>query len=121
MDLFPVSNYYFIDMELCDINLHDFLHPKTSPMQSRLARFASVPSRSGPIGMWDIMVQLTSGLKFIHDNGEVHSDLKPTNGELPGSEKLIYTSLVFTESIEMEVNRLRISPINFEYPGQRHQ
>jgi len=31
--------------------------------------------------VWNIMVQLTSGLAHIHSQGEVHRDIKPRNSK----------------------------------------
>lgn len=63
------SAYYYIDMELCDGNLDKFMRDHR-------------PSSSSPIQIplvWNIMVQITSGLAFIHEHGEVHRDIKPRN------------------------------------------
>jgi serine/threonine protein kinase len=63
------SAYYYIDMELCDSNLDKFMRDHR-------------PSSSSPIQLplvWNIMVQITSGLAFIHEHGEVHRDIKPRN------------------------------------------
>ena len=64
------SAYYYIDMELCDSNLDKFMRDHR-------------PSSSSPIQLplvWNIIVQITSGLAFIHEHGEVHRDIKPRNG-----------------------------------------
>jgi serine/threonine protein kinase len=63
------SAYYYIDMELCDENLDQFMR-------------AHRPSSSSPIQLplvWNIMVQITSGLAFIRELGEIHRDIKPRN------------------------------------------
>lgn len=63
------SGCYYIDMELCDFNLKQFME-----------RFSF--SSSEPITMpevWNIILQVTNGLVFIHAQREVHRDLKPSN------------------------------------------
>ena len=63
------SALYYIDMELCDGNLDQFIRDCN-------------PASSTPIkieDVWDIMVQITSGLAHIHSQGEVHRDIKPRN------------------------------------------
>ena len=65
------SALYYIDMELCNGNLDQFIRDRG-------------PSSSTPItiaDVWNIMVQLTSGLAHIHSQGEVHRDIKPRNSK----------------------------------------
>lgn len=83
------SDYYFIDMELCDINLADYIVGK----QSAIADGSIAPSvtnvalgienRLSIINFQEssrIMIDITSGLEFLHQNNIVHRDLKPSNG-----------------------------------------
>lgn len=63
------SALYYIDMELCDGNLDQFMRDHK-------------PSSSTPIkidDVWNIMVQIASGLAHIHSHGEIHRDIKPRN------------------------------------------
>lgn len=63
------SALYYIDMELCDGNLDQFMRDH-------------LPSSTTPIhisDIWNIMVQITSGLAYIHSCGEIHRDIKPRN------------------------------------------
>jgi len=65
------SALYYIDMELCNGNLDQFIRDRGA-------------SSSTPItiaDIWDIMVQITSGLAHIHSQGEVHRDIKPRNSK----------------------------------------
>jgi serine/threonine protein kinase len=72
------SSYYFIDMELCDMTLKDFI---TSFQASRSSQGESdLPYRAPDQEIWTIMMQIASGLEYIHSEGEVHRDLKPANG-----------------------------------------
>lgn len=71
---------YFIDMELCDINLEDFING------------AGIVTGLHCLPKWDknnpdlfliiaILQQLLNGLAFIHKQDKVHRDLKPTKGK----------------------------------------
>ncbi len=63
---------YYIDMELCDGNLEQFMQEHS-------------PSNAKPIDMeqiWSIMRQIARGVAFIHSQGEVHRDIKPRNSTL---------------------------------------
>lgn len=62
--------FYYIDMELCDSNLEIFIRKHGA-------------LREAPVTMpqiLEIMVQIVNGVAFIHDQNEVHRDLKPRNG-----------------------------------------
>jgi len=74
---FADSSYFFIDMELCDINLENY--NKSVWTMSLLADDES--QRFREMVMWDIMTQISNGVSFIHGQGEVHRDLKPLNGK----------------------------------------
>jgi serine/threonine protein kinase len=65
------SSFYLIDMELCEGNLYDLIN-------------CSRPSPLGAQFIWGIMVQISNGLLFIHNQGEVHRDLKPQNSIFQG-------------------------------------
>ena len=93
--------YYFIDMELCDLNLSVYIdyhsgrlssafHPhaetiETIDTQIRSPVFVgkdcSFPVRMHD--MWTIASHIASGLEFIHSLRIVHRDLKPCNGISP--------------------------------------
>jgi len=75
---------YYIDMELCDMNLKDYILYSDEAVQ----RYQSgsecselvLPSRSqGPYYIWVIMEQVSCGIAFIHDEGWIHRDVKPAN------------------------------------------
>jgi len=43
-------------------------------------RESDLPFRAPDLEVWTIMMQIASGLEYIHAQGEVHRDLKPANG-----------------------------------------
>src|ERR1700731_1456357 len=52
--------YYFIDMELCDINLHYYIHRETTPDPSESIPFfiKDAPSALKAQQIWNIMKQI---------------------------------------------------------------
>ena len=72
------SAFYYIDMELCDCNLDEYIYGrKTVP--SLLDWSLAVDNGEGPFLTCYIMSQIISGLKFIHAHDEVHRDFNPQN------------------------------------------
>jgi len=65
---FADSSHYFIDMELCDRNLEDYIQT----------------SKVDIVRIWGIMSDISEGAAFIHSQSEVHRDLKPRNS-IPSS------------------------------------
>ena len=98
--------YYFIDMEYCDFNLHNYIHDPTtiliemddSPDHSKTVNpIALLPGTIKKevawsmklLNIWTIMNETASGLAFLHSHGQVHRDLKPRNGTFFMSSILI--------------------------------
>ena len=81
----PNSAYYFIDMELCDLNLDTYIHRTDTPNPSEsipyFIRDASADLKASQI--WNIMREITAGIEFIHGQNMVHRDVKPANGNSP--------------------------------------
>jgi len=88
--LVPDSLFY-IDMELCEFNLDDFIS-RTYPA-NRILNIGSLESspklvdlvdtESGPRDLntiWTIMADIASGLAYIHRKNCIHRDLNPRNG-----------------------------------------
>jgi serine/threonine protein kinase len=71
---FEDLTYCFIDMELCSMSLDEY-----NKGNWIVARFQKT-SREREHRTRLIMCHIAKGLAFIHENGEVHRDVKPTNG-----------------------------------------
>ena len=76
----------YIDMELCDLNLAVYMQLS---WEARLERRMQNFSPKDTAQLWpiiavlqarDIIIDIASGLQFIHTRNEVHRDLKPPNG-----------------------------------------
>lgn len=69
------ENIFYIDMELCRLNLEKYIareiYALRSDLQSEVAR-QSMATR--------ILWQIASGVEFIHSCNVVHSDLTSRNG-----------------------------------------
>ena len=78
----PFSTFYYIDMQLCDINLNDYIYQSWPAQLASKSRFFGTDYRDVP-SEWLILAHIVSGLVFIHGLGEVHRDLKPRNGNTP--------------------------------------
>lgn len=83
----PLSNstFYFIDMELCDFNLDDYISGRCSMILDHAdIDFQQQPhelsSLSKQQAIWTVMTHITEGLSFLHGRNFVHRDLKPRNG-----------------------------------------
>jgi serine/threonine protein kinase len=83
------SNFFFIDMELCDFALSDYIkyHEGGGSIGFiDMSLFAPVLATKDCSllervrNMWVIGTHITSGLEFLHSHKHVHRDLKPANG-----------------------------------------
>jgi serine/threonine protein kinase len=73
--------YYFIDMELCDLNLHDYIHRETPPEPSEaIPYFVRGQSWLLVVQISNVMRQIAAAVEYIHRKGHIHRDIKPRNG-----------------------------------------
>jgi len=99
MDHGWIKDYYFIDMELCDLTLNDYI--QYFKAESGLLTF-DVESSASPvfvqkncsalmrmINIWTIGIHVARGIDFLHKHDQVHRDLKPRNGMTSPSESLL--------------------------------
>jgi serine/threonine protein kinase len=94
-----ISDYYFIDMELCDLTLHsyiEYLGGLTSPTFDIVPLMSPVfvEKTCPPVLMmqniWTIGTHIARGLEFMHSKEQVHRDLKPHNGTTRAIRWLIF-------------------------------
>ena len=90
------SGMYYIDMEFCDANLEQYI-----------ADFRSDGARGNMADTLAIMTDIGNGTAYIHEQGEVHRDLKPRNGIMMRS-RTQNNDLQFFILIGNKPGRLRI-------------
>src|SRR5271154_106797 len=97
----PMSKhiFYFIDMELCDLNLHDYIRGQNP---SELPYFSRGEGVKSVLQIGTVMSHIASGVQYIHCQNRVHRDINPMNGEaLCGMTDLC--SFVFLPEFNVEV------------------
>jgi serine/threonine protein kinase len=88
------SPSYFVDMELCDLTLRDYINYHYGYYVAQLPVIDS-SSRFSPVfvdknsslvariqNIWTIGTHISRGLEFMHSRSYVHRDLKPSNGTI---------------------------------------
>ena len=74
----PEGTIHFIDMELCDISLGNYL---LGQELKNVVNWATVREQGDtPTHAYKILQQILNGLVYIHCLDEVHRDLSPQNG-----------------------------------------
>jgi serine/threonine protein kinase len=80
-DWLGMSQHYYIDMELCDINLETYIQTRSSiELPFHEPAFVSEDSGLHTWNLWTIGSHISQGLAFIHKRNFSHRDLKPVNG-----------------------------------------
>lgn len=76
----PDINHYFIDMELCDFDLENYIKGADNYLISDEQRsLTRLQGKRGPYDIVQIAKQIANGVAFIHLHNKVHRDLKPKN------------------------------------------
>jgi serine/threonine protein kinase len=84
LDVLRNSPYFYIDMELCDLNLNGFIyststsHDPSATILPQYIKNGEPPLKASQV--WNVMRQIARGIKYIHSLDIVHRDLKPANG-----------------------------------------
>ena len=76
---------YFIDMELCDLNLQCYIYGDWNPvvLQEMPYFTGDLPPKMKAAQIWSMMRDVTNGLIHIHSLDQVHRDIKPQNSKPP--------------------------------------
>jgi serine/threonine protein kinase len=94
---------YYIDMDLCNINLHDYLYDRSALVhEASLFHEPAFVSRDSSIfvrvsNIWTIVNHISQGVAFIHGHQISHRDLKPRNGLAPAINGRL-TTVVYSHS-----------------------
>jgi serine/threonine protein kinase len=76
-------NRIYIDMQLCDMNLDNYLYSNTGGNLLGITSPAPPQACTFPENMQNactIISQISEGVGFLHQENLVHRDLKPSNG-----------------------------------------
>jgi len=82
-----IGPYYFIDMELCDLNLEMYVERFRSEISTVEINFPfpmehlDLKRTNKTKNTFNILEGITNGVVFIHDHNEIHRDLKPRNSQ----------------------------------------
>lgn len=93
------SSFYFFDMELCNMNLEEWI--RSTGKKRGLTGVGGYD-----VDVFNIMKQITSGIGFIHSHMEVHRDLKPRNGSVADEVRVLMCSIISRRRSQMENSRL---------------
>jgi len=78
----PNQLFYYIDMELCELHLGQYLRNEIKGVRGLLEWPRVISEGHLDFLVCAIMQQIIRGLVFIHSKGEAHRDLTPQNGIL---------------------------------------
>jgi serine/threonine protein kinase len=83
-------------MELCDMNLNDYIQSTTAADPSKsLPRFIKGGGANSLLQIWTVMSQIASGVEYIHREHQIHRDIKPGNS---GPKRSVANLLVLYSS-----------------------
>jgi serine/threonine protein kinase len=108
-DWFKSNSEYYIDMELCDLTLHDYIHNRASFIgqhsdlshHSPIFVFDDCSAHLNLLNVCAIINHIARGLEFIHQEHYTHRDIKPLNGKSCRNGRLIASAL-FSSNESME-------------------
>jgi hypothetical protein len=115
----PDSVVHFIDMELCDVSLENYLMGQEFPL---LLGWKIVRDRDEiPAYAYAILQQILNGLLYIHSLHEVHRDVSPHNGihilVLFSEADLQYYSKTNIGKSRISVSRLKGHRVDWSPPA----
>jgi serine/threonine protein kinase len=100
------SAFYFIDMELCDINLEEYIEGTKTGIPGLLDWDEVLKEGQRHFFIVAIMQQLLGALAFIHSHNEAHRDLAPQNSIPFYLHELTYSPIFCGEQV-VENRRFR--------------
>lgn len=70
---------HFIDMELCDYTLEDYIYRPANECVARVPALGSapLPNRDEASCVLEIFIQIGTAVAFIHEHGYIHRDITP--------------------------------------------
>lgn len=101
----------YYDMELCDANLYNYLSADWDEDQKKKMPWFTDVNELGKLArglqIWNIMIDISAGINFIHSKRFIHRDIKPRNGIMASWPiTLILSSVVFVSWQMLENCRL---------------
>jgi len=87
-DMHGTTSRYYIDMELCDMDLDSYIHHRKSESLFEalhdLPIFVSLgdPPQTQWINVAIIMTHISAGLSFLHANDLIHRSTRPADGTI---------------------------------------
>src|SRR5271163_2490924 len=68
------GGFYYMNMELCDLSLHDYIYQLWTPEMLATVAYLTVdqPPRMRMSQIWNILQDITDGLTYVHHHGLVH-------------------------------------------------
>lgn len=112
-DWFESNLGYFIDMELCDLTLHDYIHNRGTFVSENSNLLNDAPffvleectAELKLLNVWNIIEHIAQGLEFIHQEHYTHRDIKPLNGNHSLLTRDTDLSSLFSSNESMENRR----------------
>lgn len=77
---FSKSPYYYIDMDVFDFNLRDYIRGTIVSTHSQFSSFLRGAGSASSLQIWTVMSHIAAGVEYIHQKGNIHRDIKPANG-----------------------------------------
>lgn len=74
-----IPPFLFIDMELCDLNLDDYIYCRKDPSTVATYFIKDQPPPMKSQQIWNVMLHIARGVEFLHGKQMIHRDLKPLN------------------------------------------
>ena len=78
------QSHFHYDMELCDANLRDYINSAWDDEQKKKMPFFADVNALGLLAkglqVWNIMIDISAGIAFVHSKKYVHRDIKAENG-----------------------------------------